>query len=193
MEGTTSVLQCCECVTKYNRHDRCPVALPVCGHTFCRQCLVRIHRFNPVLKCPNCRAEHVGPHPERLPANNTLLDILEEQETTPQSNSEEDQSTPPTSKSPKDEETRGRGIGIGVASVLGAGALIASAPFVLTAAGFTAGGVAAGSLAASMMSSAAVANGGAIAAGSAVAVLQLAGAAGIGAAAMPPLEPLGLL
>ncbi|KAK4322486.1 hypothetical protein Pmani_006825 [Petrolisthes manimaculis] len=84
-----------------------------------------------------------------------------------------------------------RSVGIGVASVLGAGAMVAAAPLVLTAAGFTAGGAAAGSMAASMMSSAAIANSGSVAAGSLVALLQSAGAAGIGTAPSVTLGATG--
>ncbi|KAK4315364.1 hypothetical protein Pmani_013417 [Petrolisthes manimaculis] len=84
-----------------------------------------------------------------------------------------------------------RGVGIGVASVVGAGAMVAAAPLVLTAAGFTAGGAAAGSMAASMMSSAAIANSGSVAAGSLVALLQSAGAAGIGTATSVTLGATG--
>lgn len=54
-------------------------------------------------------------------------------------------------------------------------AFIAAAPFVLGAAGFTAGGIVAGSVAAKMMGAAAAASGGGVAAGSMVAVLQSAG------------------
>ena len=56
---------------------------------------------------------------------------------------------------------------------------MAAAPFLLTAAGFTAGGVAAGSIAAAVQSAF---YGGSVGAGSAFAVLQSAGAAGIGLA-----------
>ncbi|KAK3863305.1 hypothetical protein Pcinc_030917 [Petrolisthes cinctipes] len=99
---------------------------------------------------------------------------------------------PPTySKNTDTKSIIPRSVGIGVASVLGAGAMVAAAPFVLTAAGFTAAGAAAGSLAATMMSSAAIANGGAVAAGSTVAVLQSAGIAGIGTAATVALGATG--
>jgi len=59
-------------------------------------------------------------------------------------------------------------------------AAVAAAPLVLGAAGFTAGGVAAGSIAASVQSAV---YGGSVASGSVFALLQSAGAAGIGAAA----------
>uniref|UniRef100_A0A3Q1ECJ9 Interferon alpha-inducible protein 27-like protein 2A n=1 Tax=Acanthochromis polyacanthus TaxID=80966 RepID=A0A3Q1ECJ9_9TELE len=69
--------------------------------------------------------------------------------------------------------------------------VVAAAPFVLGAAGFTSAGVAAGSYAAGMMSSAAIANGGGVAAGSVVAVLQSAGAAGLSATANAAVAGVG--
>ncbi|KAL9952975.1 hypothetical protein ACROYT_G040309 [Oculina patagonica] len=62
--------------------------------------------------------------------------------------------------------------------VLTGAAAVAAAPFVLSAAGFTAGGVAAGSIAAGIQSAV---YGGAVASTSTFAALQSAGAAGIGA------------
>lgn len=67
-------------------------------------------------------------------------------------------------------------VGVGVATGLAAAA---AAPLVLGAVGFTTAGVAAGSIAASVQSAV---YGGSVASGSAFALLQSAGAAGIGAA-----------
>ncbi|KAK8727370.1 hypothetical protein OTU49_009846 [Cherax quadricarinatus] len=84
-----------------------------------------------------------------------------------------------------------KGLGYGLAAIAGAVGFVVAAPVVLRAVGFTSAGIAAGSMAAGMMSSAAIANGGAVAAGSVVAVLQSAGAAGIGAAATAGLAGAG--
>lgn len=73
-------------------------------------------------------------------------------------------------------------LAVGAVSAVAAVGAVAAAPFVLTGVGFASAGITAGSYAAGMMSSAAIANGGAIAAGSTVAVLQSAGAAGLGTA-----------
>ncbi|XP_030213441.1 interferon alpha-inducible protein 27-like protein 2A [Gadus morhua] len=70
-----------------------------------------------------------------------------------------------------------------VVGTIGAGGAVVAAPFVLGAAGFSAAGITAGSYAAGMMSADAVANGGAVAPGTTTAVLQSAGAAGLGTAA----------
>lgn len=66
------------------------------------------------------------------------------------------------------------------AALVGGTAAVVAAPFVLTAAGFTTGGVAASSIAASIQSAV---YGGTVGSTSVFAVLQSAGAAGLGASA----------
>ncbi|XP_020620840.1 interferon alpha-inducible protein 27-like protein 2A [Orbicella faveolata] len=70
------------------------------------------------------------------------------------------------------------------AAIVGGTLLVAAAPVVLTAAGFTTGGVAAGSIAAGIQSTV---YGGAVGSTSLFAVLQSAGAAGLGASAKSAL------
>ncbi|XP_042216292.1 uncharacterized protein LOC121862254 isoform X1 [Homarus americanus] len=88
-------------------------------------------------------------------------------------------SNPQSSKSkPPPKASKGWIYGLGIAA--GAVGAVVAAPVVLTGIGFTSAGIAASSIASAMMSSAAIANGGGVAAGGLVAVLQSAGAAGIG-------------
>lgn len=86
--------------------------------------------------------------------------------------------------------------GWGVSGILAGAAVgvgvVAAAPVVLTAAGFTSAGIAAGSYATGMMSAAAAANGGAVAAGSTVAVLQSVGAAGLAAGTKAAIVGAGI-
>ncbi|KAL9952971.1 hypothetical protein ACROYT_G040305 [Oculina patagonica] len=91
---------------------------------------------------------------------------------------------PPNNHPPTEGNTNWRrnvavGVAAGTAAVAASAAAVLAAPVVLGAAGFTAGGVAAGSIAASVQSAV---YGGFVAPGSAFALLQSAGAAGIGAA-----------
>nr|XP_027221182.1 polycomb group RING finger protein 3-like [Penaeus vannamei] len=73
------VINCTICDEAYDLEDKEPVALPACGHTFCRLCLVRMKRENAELRCPTCRAAHRGDHPLDLPRNFALLSCIEDQ------------------------------------------------------------------------------------------------------------------
>ncbi|XP_071537092.1 uncharacterized protein [Panulirus ornatus] len=186
MEELPQCLLCQEC---FDDGQHIPVALPACGHTFCRPCLVRLRdmRANSAFKCPTCRKEYQECTPENLPCNWVVLNLL---------NNNHQPKKDEQSKKTKDSDscTKSKvwkGIGYGLAATAGAASLVAAAPVALTAAGFTSAGIASGSLAASMMSSAALANGGGIAAGGLVAALQSAGAAGIGATATGALASTG--
>ncbi|XP_037784569.1 RING finger protein 227-like, partial [Penaeus monodon] len=73
------VITCTLCEEPYDLGDHEPVALPACGHTFCRLCLRKMKRGSAVLRCPNCRVVHSGPHPQHLPRNFSLLCCIEDQ------------------------------------------------------------------------------------------------------------------
>ncbi|XP_042857702.1 RING finger protein 224-like [Penaeus japonicus] len=72
------VITCILCEEPYDlgRHE--PVALPACGHTFCRWCLMQMSLENAVLRCPTCRTVHNGPPPEDLARNFALLSCIED-------------------------------------------------------------------------------------------------------------------
>lgn len=53
-------LTCAVCSDIYLEGRREPVTLPVCGHTFCRQCLLSIEKTDN-FSCPYCRTKHPGP------------------------------------------------------------------------------------------------------------------------------------
>nr|XP_045625791.1 interferon alpha-inducible protein 27-like protein 2B isoform X1 [Procambarus clarkii] len=190
---------CQVCENRFDAYRRVPVALPACGHTFCRRCLVKIRNLTHAINCPLCRRRHEGPEPEDLPVNRLVMDLLESDA----QESDSDNSSSKYSKkskypdkrrvsTPKEQMPLGlKIVGYGLAAVAGGIGAVLAASVALTAVGFRSAGIAGGSIAASMMSSAARANGGAIAAGSLVAVLQSAGAAGIGAAATATLAGAG--
>ena len=72
---------CQFCGFKYNVGERIPWILINCGHTFCTDCLAKLHKNNRV-RCPLCHKliknlESV----ERLPLNmNILYEIIEKDE-----------------------------------------------------------------------------------------------------------------
>ncbi|CAL4073477.1 unnamed protein product, partial [Meganyctiphanes norvegica] len=67
-------LICSVCSEEYSSEGREAVMLPVCGHTFCRPCLVSIENDYD-LTCPYCRAEHEGPPVEELPINYAVNNV----------------------------------------------------------------------------------------------------------------------
>ncbi|CAL4067940.1 unnamed protein product, partial [Meganyctiphanes norvegica] len=68
-EALSGIQECNICAEKYNHSDRLPCVLTICGHTFCKQCIVRMsHRIHEhegtefewsydSLRCPECRKE----------------------------------------------------------------------------------------------------------------------------------------
>ncbi|XP_064103882.1 uncharacterized protein LOC135213700 isoform X2 [Macrobrachium nipponense] len=77
--GTAQVnsLLCCEiCTQPYNNQERRPTLLPDCGHTFCKECLIKSRRRNH--SCPTCR-KICYTDIERLPTNYSILDIMNEE------------------------------------------------------------------------------------------------------------------
>ncbi|XP_069949717.1 uncharacterized protein [Cherax quadricarinatus] len=74
---TDSWKNCPLCEKLFDRQDHEPIALPACGHTYCRKCLIMIHSVRESISCPRCKKLHTGPTPDVLPMNRALLDILE--------------------------------------------------------------------------------------------------------------------
>ncbi|XP_071528626.1 uncharacterized protein [Panulirus ornatus] len=66
-----------------------PVALPACGHTFCKPCLVKLQHRSHDLLCPTCRKPHEGEDVANLPLNYLVLSLLpyssEKEDRSPQS------------------------------------------------------------------------------------------------------------
>ncbi|XP_037795337.1 uncharacterized protein LOC119590720 [Penaeus monodon] len=67
---------CIVCGSDFDSEDHQPVALPACGHTFCRQCVLRLDRTQRILRCPECRRPHEGEAPTNLPVNHQLLNYI---------------------------------------------------------------------------------------------------------------------
>ncbi|XP_042237225.1 tripartite motif-containing protein 10-like isoform X2 [Homarus americanus] len=69
-------LTCAVCSDMYSSGLREPVALPLCGHTFCKQCLSSVETEGPV-HCPTCRTQHHGASIAKLPTVFALLSLSE--------------------------------------------------------------------------------------------------------------------
>ncbi|XP_071537179.1 uncharacterized protein [Panulirus ornatus] len=54
-----------------------PVALPRCGHTFCRLCLCHLQKLSSSFRCPACRSPHTSPPVHCLPTNFIVMHLLE--------------------------------------------------------------------------------------------------------------------
>lgn len=74
-DGAESV-SCLVCTNDFDNRDHEPVALPACGHTFCRPCILRLERTQRILRCPECRRPHEGEAPANLPVNDLLLNVV---------------------------------------------------------------------------------------------------------------------
>ncbi|CAL4118892.1 unnamed protein product, partial [Meganyctiphanes norvegica] len=69
---------CMICSYRYKAETVVPVALPLCGHTFCRSCLVTLQSGSKHLLCPTCRTDHHVYEVNRLPTNFSMLTVAEE-------------------------------------------------------------------------------------------------------------------
>ncbi|XP_037774709.1 uncharacterized protein LOC119571469 [Penaeus monodon] len=70
-------LSCKACGNKYNRKDKCPYILSVCGHTVCWDCIERVSGRRST-ECPLCH-ERNGDHDDR-PLNYSVYMLLQEDE-----------------------------------------------------------------------------------------------------------------
>ncbi|CAL4110112.1 unnamed protein product [Meganyctiphanes norvegica] len=197
-----NIKECCICREGYNEGNHRPLILP-CGHTLCKACVnnVATEHQRTVIQCPICRKNHTI-NCDELATNYVVIDLLrgsgnlgqsserpvpemenneykDSQSKKSNNENEEKDSNPPKTNG----MSKAKMIGLGVGTVAGGAAAVLAAPVVLTGVGFTSAGIAAGSWAAGMMSAAAASGGGGVAAGSMVALLQSAGAVGLGASA----------
>ncbi|XP_063882632.1 uncharacterized protein LOC135112272 [Scylla paramamosain] len=71
------VKECMVCQTTWDNKRHQPVALPACGHSFCRHCLIKLRNVKEVVECPICRKVLVDLLPEDLPVNWALLQSVD--------------------------------------------------------------------------------------------------------------------
>ncbi|XP_069189718.1 uncharacterized protein [Procambarus clarkii] len=69
-------MSCVVCEETFDTEGHRPVALPGCGHTFCRPCLVNLQKHSTVLLCPTCRRPHEGVDASGLPTNFLVMNLL---------------------------------------------------------------------------------------------------------------------
>ena len=74
-------LVCGVCCDMYMAGQKEPVVLPLCGHVFCRNCLVKLEEdsdeLGSFLSCPTCRTPHENPQVHALPPIFALLHLSE--------------------------------------------------------------------------------------------------------------------
>ena len=72
------ILTCESCEERFNEHDRQPVILPDCGHTFCEQCVGKILGSNVGMKCPNeaCQVPVTKTDPGQFTKNHKILALI---------------------------------------------------------------------------------------------------------------------
>ncbi|XP_042236002.1 uncharacterized protein LOC121875502 isoform X2 [Homarus americanus] len=75
-ENLVEKLTCIVCQEAFDPKVHQPVALPGCGHTFCRPCVEKLQRRSYVLPCPTCRHPYKGEEAAHLPTNYLVLNLL---------------------------------------------------------------------------------------------------------------------
>lgn len=60
---------------RYNRTEKSPKILS-CGHTFCKDCLIKSLKYSKNLSCSICRQNQNIKEPEQLITNRTIYDLL---------------------------------------------------------------------------------------------------------------------
>ena len=71
----SELTECPICFERFNRTEKMPKILS-CGHTFCKDCLIKQkNKFNQ-LSCPVCRESQKINDPEQLITNRTIYDLL---------------------------------------------------------------------------------------------------------------------
>jgi len=78
IKGDEEEVNCPECFETYGAKTVVPVALPNCGHTFCRSCLVKLQESQDDLSCPKCRSNHQTHDAKRLATNHSMLEVIKE-------------------------------------------------------------------------------------------------------------------
>lgn len=67
--------ECQICFERYNKTNKEPKVLS-CGHTFCKECLIRTIEKVEKINCYFCRAEQTEKEVEKFPPNRTIYDLL---------------------------------------------------------------------------------------------------------------------
>ena len=67
--------ECPICSERYNRTEKSPKILS-CGHTFCKDCLIKSLKYSKNLLCSICRQNQNIKEPEQLITNRTIYDLL---------------------------------------------------------------------------------------------------------------------
>ena len=71
----SELTECPICSERYNRTVKMPKILS-CGHTFCKECLVKSLNYSQDLLCSICRQKQNIMKPEQLITNRTIYDLL---------------------------------------------------------------------------------------------------------------------
>lgn len=69
------LIECPICSERYNRTEKSPKILS-CGHTFCKDCLIKSLKYSKNLSCSICRQNQNIKEPEQLITNRTIYDLL---------------------------------------------------------------------------------------------------------------------
>ena len=70
----SELTDCPICLERYNKTEKVPKILN-CGHTFCKECLIKQKNKYGKLECSICR-ENIKNDPEQLITNRTIFDLL---------------------------------------------------------------------------------------------------------------------
>ena len=70
----SELTDCPICLERYNKTEKVPKILN-CGHTFCKECLIKLKNKYGKLECSICR-ENIKNDPEQLITNRTIFDLL---------------------------------------------------------------------------------------------------------------------
>ena len=71
----SELIECPICSERYNRTIKMPKILS-CGHSFCKECLIKSLKYSPELLCSICRQKQNVIDPEQLITNRTIYDLL---------------------------------------------------------------------------------------------------------------------
>ena len=69
------LLLCSICLDNFNNSSKTPLSL-ICGHTFCRECLIQINAKGSGIICPNDKKKDLR-NINTIPKNYSLLDIID--------------------------------------------------------------------------------------------------------------------
>jgi len=67
-------MECSLCCERFTNRIKCPLLLD-CGHSFCKECCIRLQKANKSIICPHCRVATYR-QPAQLPKNFAILTLL---------------------------------------------------------------------------------------------------------------------